>query len=58
MQWKVSGSVEHWGHIHSRTNRYDASFLVEPRDDAWKITGMKVDQQERMPLKTDIRKVL
>ncbi len=58
VQWKVSGSVEHWGHIHSRTNRYDASFLVEPRDDAWKITGMKVDQQERMPLKTDIRKVL
>ena len=28
--WTVSGTVEHWGHIHSRTNRHEAVFTVEP----------------------------
>lgn len=56
--WAVSGSVEHWGHIHSRTNRYEASFTVEPRDQAWKITDLDVTSQERDAIQTSIRKVL
>jgi len=56
--WTVNGSVEHWGHIHSRTNRYRASFTVEPREGAWKITRMDVRSQERVSFERSIRKVL
>lgn len=57
-QWTVAGTVEHWGHIHARTNRYTAEFLVEPCDGAWKITGLEVGDQEKVKFETSIRKVL
>ena len=31
-RWTVSGTVEHWGHIHERQNQFAAVFEVEPRD--------------------------
>src|SRR5690606_18627483 len=36
-RWTVEGTVEHWGHIHARTNQYDALFYIAQRDGAWKI---------------------
>ena len=44
--WTVKGTVEHWGHIHSRTNRYKAMFTVLAINKSWKITGMQVLDQE------------
>ena len=46
-KWSVQGSVQHWGHLHSRTNQYVALFTVEPRNDAWKITQMEVLDEQR-----------
>ncbi|MEM6474112.1 MAG: hypothetical protein AAF802_31470, partial [Planctomycetota bacterium] len=28
-RWNVAGTVEHWGHIHARTNQYEAIFDIE-----------------------------
>ncbi len=53
--WTVDGSVEHWGHIHSRTNRYEAQFAVEPRGESWKITQVKLINEKRLPLETKLR---
>ena len=50
-RWSVSGTVEHWGHIHSRTNEYVARFAVEPRGESWRIT--KVDLLDEKPLSYD-----
>ena len=47
--WTLAGTIEHWGHIHQRTNRYQARFLVELQDaedgtGGWKITDIQ-DQE-------------
>ena len=45
-RWTVAGTVEHWGHIHERTNQYEAVFAVEPVDNAWKVTNIELlDEQ-------------
>ncbi|MGB5966051.1 MAG: hypothetical protein WBG65_11080, partial [Sulfurimonadaceae bacterium] len=46
--WDVNGSVGHWGHIHQRSNHYDAEFVIEPVNDVWKIKTMKVYNEERI----------
>ena len=55
-KWTVQGSVQHWGHLHSRTNQYVAVFTVEPRDDAWKITEMEVLDEQRGEFNTILRR--
>ncbi|MEM9480489.1 MAG: hypothetical protein AAGA58_12620 [Verrucomicrobiota bacterium] len=46
-KWEVSGKIGHWGHFHDRTNRYSASFSVEPLENKWKITGLTLRNRER-----------
>ena len=46
--WDVSGSVGHWGHLHQRTNRYEAQVTVRPTDGVWKITELDLLQEERL----------
>ena len=40
--WTAVGSVNHWGHLHQRINRYDAMITIEAVDGTWKITGLKI----------------
>ena len=46
--WTVNGSVGHWGHIHKRSNRYEAEFVIGEVDKVWKIKTMKVYNEERI----------
>jgi hypothetical protein len=46
--WNVRGSVGHWGHIHQRTNQYEAELAVEPIGGDWKITGLELFQEQRL----------
>ncbi|QDT28502.1 hypothetical protein Enr10x_38460 [Gimesia panareensis] len=55
--WTVSGTVEHWGHIHTRTNQYQAIFYLEPVEGVWKLTGMNLLDQERLRFQTGLREV-
>ena len=41
------GSVGHWGHVHQRTNQYQARLTVEAVGDRWKITALDLLQEER-----------
>ncbi len=54
-RWNVNGTVEHWGHIHSRTNQYEAVFSIEPRNGAWKITRVELLDQKRVNFETSLR---
>ena len=54
-RWTVAGSVEHWGHVHARTNEYEAQFTVEPRANAWKITALEVLNEKRLKFETTVR---
>ncbi|MCZ6786885.1 MAG: hypothetical protein O7E54_06935 [Planctomycetota bacterium] len=47
--WTVSGSVGHWGHTHRRTSRYRATLRIEPEKGAWKITGLELLEEARLP---------
>jgi len=55
--WDVEGTVEHWGHIHTRTNEYEATFTVEPEGDAWKISSLDVTGQKRKGFQTRLRNI-
>jgi hypothetical protein len=46
--WNVSGSVGHWGHIHQRTNQYQAELTVLPEAGGWKITDLQLLSEERL----------
>jgi hypothetical protein len=48
LTWNVSGSIGHWGHIHTRTNQYKARFTVVSIDGAWKFTGLELLQEQRI----------
>lgn len=54
--WQVEGTVEHWGHIHARTNEYEARFRVEAVDGLWKIVAMDVLNQSRVNFETSLRR--
>jgi len=56
-RWNVSGTVEHWGHIHERTNQYEALFHVAPVDNAWKVTNMELLDEQRVQFETRLRGV-
>lgn len=55
-KWNLIGTIEHWGHIHERENKYDANFKIQLKDDAWKITEMQVNNEEQGVVKTSLRK--
>jgi hypothetical protein len=54
-RWTVNGTVEHWGHIHARTNEYKAVFAVQPRKNAWKITNVELLDEKRIKFETNLR---
>ena len=47
--WNVAGSVGHWGHIHQRINQYQAKLNILPVDGEWKLTGLDILLEERLP---------
>lgn len=55
-KWVVNGTVEHWGHIHERTNEFTATLNVQPVDQAWRITGREITDAKQTS-KTGLRKL-
>jgi len=55
--WQVEGTVEHWGHIHTRINEYSADLTIESADAAWKITAMNVARQSQVKSAVLLRKL-
>lgn len=47
-QWTALGNVGHWGHTHTRVNRYNARVTVSPVGNAWKITALDVTEARRI----------
>lgn len=55
IEWQVSGTVEHWGHIHERTHAYVAEIKIKAIDGEWKLAGMQVLNQEQIGASTGLR---
>jgi len=46
--WNVFGSVGHWGHIHSRSNRYEAELEIAPSEGVWKLSNLEILDEQRL----------
>jgi len=46
--WNVFGSVGHWGHIHTRSNRYEAELEITPSDGVWKLSRLEILDEQRL----------
>jgi hypothetical protein len=55
IRWEVTGTVEHWGHIHTRQHAYDAVIQVIAEDGQWKMGGMEVKSEEQLKSSTGLR---
>ncbi|MCS1406954.1 MAG: hypothetical protein M2R45_00110 [Verrucomicrobia subdivision 3 bacterium] len=53
--WNIAGTVEHWGHIHTRENQYKASFTIVGFENRWKITDFEVESEKRLGFQTKLR---
>ena len=47
-KWMVKGDVGHWGHIHSRTNQYEAILNVKPENGIWKLYEIDIIEEVRL----------
>jgi len=47
-QWTATGTVGHWGHVHTRRNQYDAIVTVKADQGDWKISGLELLEEQRV----------
>ena len=47
--WRITGTVNHWGHSHQRRNQYEALIGIQPVEESWKITALDVTEERRLP---------
>ncbi len=55
--WQVEGTVEHWGHIHTRVNEYTADLGIAPIHGVWKIKLMDVVKQTQVRSAVSLRRL-
>lgn len=55
-EWLVKGTVEHWGHIHSRTHRHRARFELTGEGGTWKVRSFTPEHVERVERSVEIRR--
>ncbi len=48
--WTIVGTVGHWGHVHQRSNLYEANLTISTANGVWKITDFEVLEQERLSM--------
>lgn len=47
-QWEVAGTIEHWGHVHTRTNSYTAQFGIDDIEKSWKMVSYQLEDQKQV----------
>ena len=47
-EWTVSGTVGHWGHVHTRNNHYIGNIRIAFREGVWKISDFQILEEERV----------
>ena len=54
--WRVTGTVEHWGHIHTRENEIDARMKISTTPKGrGRIVGFEVTDEKRVRFETAVR---
>jgi hypothetical protein len=55
--WQVAGTIEHWGHVHTRVNEYTADLGITAQGGAWRIVSMRVVRQSQVRNAISLRKL-
>ena len=54
--WNVTGTVEHWGHIHTRENQYSARITLDTSEEGrGRISAFEVTDEKRVRFETGLR---
>ena len=53
--WRVIGTVEHWGHIHTRVNEYRARLTLSAGASGWRLTNHAIEDERLVRLETGLR---
>ena len=53
--WRIVGTVEHWGHVHTRVNEYGATLTIRRSEDVWKLQNVQIASEKRVNFETSIR---
>ena len=48
LAWKVSGSVNHFGHTHYRQNKNRAVITIVPVEESWKVESIDIIEEKRL----------
>ncbi len=56
-EWITVGTVTHWGHEHTRSNRYRAVLDYVPSSGVWKLGDFALEEEQRLFQKATRRKV-
>jgi hypothetical protein len=54
-RWRVTGTVQHWGHIHTRENEYEALLTVRCSSGEFKIGKMELLNEQQVRFSTRLR---
>jgi hypothetical protein len=46
--WQVEGSLEHWGHVHARTNEYEGRVTLREEEGVFRMTDLVIERHERV----------
>jgi len=55
VSWEATGTVEHWGHVHTRQHSYRAVFEFSGTEGSWKMVGMEVKSEALLKSITGLR---
>jgi hypothetical protein len=47
--WRITGTVNHWGHTHQRRNQYEARITIQPIAQTWKMVALDLIEERRLP---------
>ena len=47
--WRITGTVNHWGHTHQRRNQYEAKITIQPIEQTWKLVALDLINERRLP---------
>ena len=54
MSWDLIGSVQHWGHIHTRKDTFTGGLRLTAVRGQWAIKSFQTTDQKRHPIETRV----
>jgi hypothetical protein len=56
--WRITGTLEHWGHVHQRTNEYAGHILLRRHEGQFRMASLEIDRHQRIGDEYRVRKSL